>query len=106
MPGDILVVGENYHPLSIWRDVREPIIQFVRGDLLLLAAVRAHAPDLHDAGALGVEVNVFSVGGILRTVVQPLRSREPRLVPARDGDTVNVELAVALADESQSLSVG
>ena len=39
MTGDILLIREENHPLSIGRDVREPVIEIVKRDLLLLAAV-------------------------------------------------------------------
>src|SRR5580700_515712 len=106
MPGDALIVRENHRPFSIRRNVREPIIQFVRRDLLLLAAVWAHAPDLRQAGTLGVEVNVFSVGRIFRAVVEAFRGRQPRLVAARDRNTVDVELTAALANEREPGAVG
>jgi hypothetical protein len=68
----IAPVGEENHPLAVGRDVREPIVVIVEGDLFLIAAVGVHAPDLHVAGALGVEVDVLAVGRILGAIVEAL----------------------------------
>lgn len=62
MAGDFFLVGEENHLLAIGGEVREPIVEVVEGDLLLLAAIGMHAPDLHVAGALGIEINVFAIG--------------------------------------------
>ena len=40
----------------------EPIVVFVVGQLLLIAAVGLHAPELHFPAAYGIEVDEFSVG--------------------------------------------
>src|SRR5207237_10756162 len=47
--------------LAVRRNVREPVMLFIKRDLFLLASVRAHPPDLHVARALGVEINVFQL---------------------------------------------
>ena len=72
MPGDIFFVSEEDHPLAIRRDVREPVVELIRRNLFLAASVRPHAPDLHAAGALGVEVNVVAVRRVLGPVVESL----------------------------------
>src|SRR6266404_3629093 len=61
--------GQEANPLTIGRDVREPVIVIVICDLLLLTSVRFHAPDLHCAAARRVKVDVLSVRAILRAVV-------------------------------------
>src|SRR6266700_1592446 len=47
MPHHLLLIGEKNDPLSIQRRVREPVVIVIERHLLLLAAVRLHAPDLH-----------------------------------------------------------
>ena len=106
MAGDALVVSEEDHRLAVGREVREPVVAVVAGDLFLIGAVRLHAPDLHVSGALGVEVNVCAVGRVLGAVVEAGGGGEARFVAARDGDGVDVEVAVALAGEGESLAVG
>src|SRR5574341_520622 len=43
----VFEVREEYHPASVPRRVREPVGVGVASELLGLAAVGAHAPDLH-----------------------------------------------------------
>src|SRR6516165_11030116 len=85
--------------------MRKPIIGFVKGNLLLLAAVGRHAPNLHPAGAFGVKVDVAPIRRVLRPIVQALGRREApfRTTGGRDG--VDVELVAALTAESKHLSV-
>src|SRR5436309_1951111 len=61
LPSEVCAISEKHHPLAVRRNMRKPIILFVEENLLLLATVGLHAPDLHVAGALGVEVNIFTV---------------------------------------------
>ena len=65
-------------------------------DLLLLAAVGPHPPDLHPPGARRVEVDPLPVRRVLRPIVDALRVGEAHFLAAVDGDLVDVELAVAL----------
>src|SRR5262245_19451778 len=85
--------------------MREPVVVLVGRDLLLVAAVGLHAPDLHPAGAIRVEVDGFAVGGELWAVVQPLGRRQAFLLAAFGGNAVYVELAVALTAEDERLAV-
>src|ERR1019366_5160280 len=106
MAGDVLLIREEDHRLAIRRDVGEPVVEAVEGDLLLGAAVGVHAPDLHAAGALGVEVNVLAIGRIFGTIVEALGSSEARFFTSAHRDDVDVELAIALGTVSKSLAVG
>ena len=83
----------------------KPVRVRVVGQLLRLAAVRPHAPDLHAAAAEGVVVDEGAVGRIVRSVVEPLARRDAPFVAAVHGDRVNVELLIAAADERQRLAV-
>src|ERR1017187_567866 len=105
MAGDVFPVGEKNHPLAVGRNVGKPVVEFVEGNLFLSAAISLHAPDLHVAGAFGVEVNVFAVGRIFGAVVEAGSGGEASLAAAGDRDGIDVELAIALADESQRLPV-
>ena len=49
MPGHILFKGKKREPLSVGRGVRKPVVGFIGSQLLLLAAIGFHAPDLHVA---------------------------------------------------------
>src|SRR5580700_11238148 len=57
MTAHISSVGKKNDPFPVWRWMREPIIEFVRSDLFLRAAIRFHSPDLHLAGALRIKVD-------------------------------------------------
>src|SRR4051794_25550756 len=105
MSGDILFVSQEHHPFSIRRDVREPVVVVVRKDLLLLGAVGFHPPDLHMPATLGIEVDVLTVWRVFGTVIETFRSCETRFISAKNRDCVDVEVATALADERQRLSV-
>ena len=69
-------------------------------------AVGGHAPDLHLAGALGVEINILAVGRKFGAVVEAGGGGEALLFAASGGDGVNVELVVALAAEGEGFAIG
>src|SRR6185436_8231806 len=107
-----MVVRRNFRwecdvndPLAVWRDVRKPVVDAVVGDLLLIAPIGSHAPDLHSAGAGRVEVDVFAVGRVLWAVIQSRRCRQARLWPPARACPVNVEVAGALADVDNPASI-
>src|ERR1035441_2342186 len=106
MAGDVLLIREEDHRLAIRRDVGEPVVEAVEGDLLLGAAVGVHAPDLHAAAALGVEVDVLAIGRIFGTIVEALGSSEASLFTSAYRDGVDVELAVTLGTVGECLAVG
>src|SRR5712691_5725344 len=86
--------------------MRKPVVEFVRGDLLLAGPIWAHAPNLHRAAALRIEVDELAVGGIIRAVIKSIRGGEPRLFAAIRGNSVNVEVAIALRAVSERFAVG
>src|SRR5450755_3943277 len=98
-------IREKNNPLAIRRGMGKPIIKCVGGDLFLRRAVRLHTPDLHLAGALGIEIDVSTVGRIVGAIVETFGGSQASFVAAGYGDGVDVELAVALADESESAAV-
>ena len=106
MASHIRAVGKEYHPLAVGRNVGEPVVEVVGEDLLLLAAIGLHAPDLHVSSTLGVEVNVFAVRRIFGTVIQSLGRGETDLFATGCGDCIDIKFAVALADEGERLAVG
>ncbi len=105
MPFHAFGIGKKDNPSAVWRRMREPVVVIVVGDLCLLRAVRPHPPDLHRAGALGIEINKFSVRRIIRAVIQTGRGGQTGFFAAGDGNGVNVELAIALAAEGQRLAI-
>src|SRR5258708_9224931 len=105
MPGDVLCIRQEYHPFSVGRNMREPVVGIVGEDLRLIAAVSVHTPDLHVAGALGIEIDVLAVRRILGAVVQALGRGQASFFAASDGDAVNIKLAVALPDKRERLPV-
>ena len=48
----------------------KPIIELIAGDLFLATSIRFHPPDLHGSSAVGVEIDVFAIGGELGAIVQ------------------------------------
>src|ERR1700722_5996057 len=105
MPRNALVISEKHHPLSVGRDVWKPVVEIVMRNLLLLASIRMHAPDLHMPGAFGIEVDIFPTWRILRSVVQSLGGGQSHLVAARRRNRVDIEIAVALSHERQRLPI-
>src|SRR5271163_2195990 len=105
MSADVSLIGEEDHPLSVGRNVREPIVVAVGSDLLLFRAVGLHAPDLHHAGALGIEINIFSIGRIFGAVVEALGGGETRFFASGGGNGVDVKIAVAFPDKGESSAV-
>src|SRR5258706_11903722 len=105
MSDDRFVEAQKHHPLSIRRNVREPVVVVVGKYLRLLAPVGLHSPNLHVPGALGIGIDVLTVRRIFRPVVETLGGGQASFFAAVDGYGVNVKLAVALAHESESFSV-
>src|SRR5262245_4057007 len=48
---DVFGKRDENDPFAIGRDVWEPVVQFIVGDLSLFAAIGLHPPDLHHARA-------------------------------------------------------
>ena len=66
-----------------------------------------HAADLHAAPAIGVEVDVFSIGRVIGVVAEAGACGESCLRSAVDGDGIDVAGAVgATAREGDCLAVG
>src|SRR4051812_40803607 len=103
---DLLVVGKKNQPFAIGRRVREPVIVFIAGHLFLAAAVWFHAPDLHEAAPVGIEIDVLSIRRVIGAIIQARRSGEAALVTARNGYGVDIEFTVALTAVGHGLSVG
>ena len=86
--------------------MRKPVVEVVGENLLLLAAVRLHPPNLHVPGALGIEIDVLTIGRVFGAIVEAFGSCEARLITAGNRDCVDVEIAIALADEGEGLTIG
>jgi hypothetical protein len=86
--------------------MREPVAVIIGRDLFLVRTVRLHPPDLHQAGAVGIEINIFSIRGVFRAVIIAGRGGEPGFFAAGNRDGVNIKLAVALGAIGQRFAVG
>ncbi len=76
VPGYASVVRQKYQPFAIGGWMGKPVrIGRVFGDLLLVGAIRLHAPDFHVAGALGVKIDILAVGRIFGPIVEALGGR-------------------------------
>src|SRR5580693_9828675 len=95
--------GNQLLKSSCVTDVWKPVIEIVVRNLLLLASIRAHAPDLHMSGSFGIEVDIFPIWRILRSVVQSLSGGQSHLVAARRRNRIDIEIAVAFSHERQRL---
>src|SRR5262249_18507265 len=60
----------------------------------------------HVSRALRVEVDISSVRRIFGAIVQSLGGRHPFLISTCSRNRINIEVAVALADERQRLAIG
>src|ERR1700759_2009815 len=79
----------------------KPVIQLIVGNLLLPAAIGSHTPDLHQTGTNGIEIDIPSVRGIFRAIVQSLCIRQAYLLSSRCRYLINIEFAVTLRAEYQ-----
>jgi len=61
---------------------------------------------LHDAGAFGIEIDIFAVWGIFRAVVETGRGGQAFFFAAAGEDRVDVKFSVAFADECEGLTIG
>jgi len=88
---DILREGNEQHPFSIGRYMREPIMILIKGQLLLAFAIGFHSPDLHGAGDIRIVIDVFAVGRIFRSVhVGMVAFGQQRLFIILQGDFIQV----------------
>src|ERR1700681_1614898 len=68
----IWVKRNKNHPFSVRRDVGEPIMIFIKRELLFSGTVGFHAPYLHGSRNICIVVNVSAIRGIFRPVYMPL----------------------------------
>src|SRR6185437_15461298 len=105
MPLNIRIVSEKFQPLTIRRNMREAALEAVVRDLLLIASVRIHPPNLRGAAPLGAEVNVFSIRGIGRAVIYSLGGGQAGFLAARGRNCIDVVVAVTQADKRDCFSM-
>ena len=105
MAGHIFCVGKKNNPPAVRRRMREPVAVVVGCDLFLFRAVGFHPPDLHSAGPLGIEINIFPVRRIIRAVVQTGRGGQACFPAAVNGNRVNVELTVSFGAISERFAI-
>src|SRR5882724_1951212 len=103
--------GEECDPLAIGRRMGEPVFLGVVGDAFGFAVVRAgsvggEAPDIPSAGAVGVDVDPLSVDRIVGAIVEAGIGCKAFFRAACDGNSVDVEIVVALGDEGQPFAIG
>ena len=70
----------------------EPVVRIFAQHLLLVRSVRVHAPDLHVACPLGVEIDVSAVGREFGAIVEARCNGELGFIAAGCGNRVNVEV--------------
>src|SRR3954453_3389342 len=93
----VLIVRKEYDPFAIRRRMRKPVVVFVLRHLLWFGAVGMHAPDLHAAAPLGIEVDLFAVRRKIRAIIQPRGGGQSNFISAFHRSAVDIEFAVTLA---------
>ena|SRR5438477_8775367 len=101
----ISVVREEDHPFAIRRGVRKPIVRIVGGHAFLIGAVGMHAPDLHGAGTLRIEIDVLAIWRIVRSVVQAFGRGQANFFSAGSGNAENIEVAISFTDKGERLAI-
>src|SRR5215472_16712629 len=86
--------------------MRKPIVEFIRGDLLLISAIGFHAPDLHRAASFRIEVNVLAVRSIVRTVIEAFGGGQSFLYAAVSWHRVNIKFPVPLGTIRDRRAIG
>src|SRR6185436_11962373 len=99
MPTDLWLISKKDHPLAVRGKVRKPVVVLVRRDLLLAGPVGTHAPDLHGAGAPGIEIDVPSVGRIFGGIVGRACRSQACLLTTSYRDAEDIQVSVAIAGE-------
>src|SRR5450631_738447 len=97
---------DKNNPLAVRRNMREPVVEFVVGYLFLSAAVGFHSPDLHRAGAYGIEINIFPVRGIFRTIIKTRGISETCFRSAGGRNFIYIKFPVSFAAEYKCFSIG
>src|SRR5260370_25920358 len=105
MTGHSCLERDEYNPFPVGRRMGKPIIEIVRSQWCLVAAIGLHPPDLHRARALGIEINELSVRRIVRSIIETFGVGEAFFLPAFDRDRINIEFAIALAAEGNRQTV-
>ena len=103
--GNFFAKRQDYHLLSIGRDVWEPVVKLVVGDLLLVAAIGPHPPDLHGAAAGRVEIDILTIGRVFGTIVQARCRGESYFGTALSRNLINIEFAIPLGSVNQPLTI-
>ena len=101
-----LVVAEDHHRFAVWRDVWEPIPEVVVRGLREVRSVRCHPPDLHDAGAIAVKVDVLSIRRVLRTIVESIAHGKPSFLATSSGNGEDSVAKGALSSVGKSFAIG
>ena len=99
-------ITDDDDPFAVRRDMGEPVVIGVVGDLFLGGAIRVHAPDLHFAGA-GGEIDVAAIGSVFGSVIQAGGIGEADLRTAAIGrDLIDVVFIGPAAGEDEEFSIG
>src|SRR6266550_6421161 len=91
--------------------MREPVFPGIAGHAFRFAVVRTgtlrrESPDVPSTRAIAIDVDPFSVGRVVRTVVKARARSKPLLFAAGRGNTVDVEISATLSNKSQPSPVG
>ncbi len=84
----------------------EPVIKLIIGDLFLLTPIWLHAPDLHGARAIGVEIDMFAIRRKFRAIVQTFGIGQTDFLPAFCRNFINIKLPVSFGRINQKFAIG
>ncbi|MOA00676.1 hypothetical protein D3C78_1200490 [compost metagenome] len=105
MVENVAVIGDEHHLVSLRRRVRKPVAIGAVGDALDGGAIHPHAPDLHQSGAAGIEIDPRTVRRIIRPVIATFAMGQPRLDAAFYIHGVDIEDLIANAAIGEALPV-
>jgi hypothetical protein len=97
------LVREEGDHFAVGRNVREPVAGVADQELFLRAPVWVHAPNLHVAGAVRLEVDPLTIWGELGHVAL---WRKESFGATRDRNCISVEVVAMLAGKGNGLAVG
>ena len=73
----VFQVGDDGGHLVVGGNMGKPVGKIIECHLLRMAAISKHPPDLHPAGAEGIEVDIAAIRTVFRSVVEPFFLGQP-----------------------------
>ena len=93
------------NPFSIGRNMREPIIVFIKSDLLRIASIWFHSPYFHCACSHRIKIDPFSIRRVFRTIVESSQVGKPCFFFCCHIHCPDIVLVVSLTGKDHILSV-